>query len=203
MDEGGLLALVVCVSRCTEPVRARLAAGAAATFEGARDPGAPPRPRGVASASSAAAADASRSGVAGRAESLTAAARLDGLSRQARDAAALAPSAGRAPLDAYAPGSRSAAARVVAARVDPAARTREPALGIQTHRRRTQGLGITVSATSVRKVLLEDGLRQRRSGAIRRGVRFYERRRRACSPATFSPPRARSCNGSTCCSPTR
>ena len=36
---------------------------------------------------------------------------------------------------------RSATARVVAARADPAARPREPALGIQTYRRRTQRHG--------------------------------------------------------------
>src|SRR6266536_3682344 len=41
MVEGGLLALVVCVSRCPEPVRAGVAAGAAASFEGVGDP----RPR--------------------------------------------------------------------------------------------------------------------------------------------------------------
>jgi putative transposase len=38
-------------------------------------------------------------------------------------------------------GSRPAAARVIAAHADPAPRPGEPALGIQTHRRRTQGLG--------------------------------------------------------------
>ena len=46
------------------------------------------------------------------------------------------PSAGRPPLDVYAPGSWSAATGVVAARTDPAARRREPALGIPTYRRR-------------------------------------------------------------------
>jgi hypothetical protein len=45
------------------------------------------------------------------------------------------------PLDVYAPGSRSAATRVVAAHANPAAWPGEPALGIQTDRRRTQGSG--------------------------------------------------------------
>src|SRR6266540_3395170 len=40
--EGGLLALVVRVSRRAEPVRACLAAGAPASLEGARDPGTAP-----------------------------------------------------------------------------------------------------------------------------------------------------------------
>ena len=35
--EGGLIALVVCVSRCSEPVRAGVAAGAAASLEGTGD----------------------------------------------------------------------------------------------------------------------------------------------------------------------
>jgi hypothetical protein len=41
---------------------------------------------------------------------------------------------------------------------------------------------------------------QRRNGAIRRGARSCEHRRRACSPATSSRSRPRSSSGSTCCS---
>jgi class 3 adenylate cyclase len=55
---GGLLALVVRVSRRAEPVRTRLAAGPTASLEGARDPGVAPRTRGAPSASWAAEADA-------------------------------------------------------------------------------------------------------------------------------------------------
>src|SRR6266536_4854504 len=43
MVEGGLLALVVRVSRCPESVRAGVAAGAAASLEGGGDPRPPPR----------------------------------------------------------------------------------------------------------------------------------------------------------------
>jgi len=48
--------------------------------------------------------------------------------------------------------------RLVAANADPAPRAREPTLGVPPHRRRAQGVAISVSATSVRKVLLEEGL---------------------------------------------
>src|SRR6266498_4188837 len=48
--EGGLLALVVRVSRRAEPVRARVVAGAAASLEGVGDPRPPPRTGGPAPA---------------------------------------------------------------------------------------------------------------------------------------------------------
>jgi hypothetical protein len=66
-----------------------------------------------------------------------------------------------------------------------------------------KGLGITVSATSVRKVLLEEGLQPAPERSIRPGVRSCVRRRRACSPATFSPSKPLSSSGSTCCSSSR
>ncbi|MFN2469396.1 MAG: hypothetical protein ABR583_00055 [Gaiellaceae bacterium] len=48
---------------------------------------------------------------------------------------------GRSPLHVCAAGFGPAAARVVAAHADPAARPREPALGIPAHRRPTEGVG--------------------------------------------------------------
>jgi putative transposase len=47
-----------------------------------------------------------------------------------------------------------------------------------------KAVGISVSATSVRKVLLGAGLGRRRSEHTRRGGRSYVSRRGACSPAT-------------------
>jgi putative transposase len=66
-----------------------------------------------------------------------------------------------------------------------------------------KGLGISVSATSVRKVLLEAGLQPapKRARSSWRG--FLRAQARACSPATSSPSRARSYSGSTSCSSSR
>jgi hypothetical protein len=57
-----------------------------------------------------------------------------------------------------------------------------------------------VSATSVRKVLLEAVCSRRHSERTPHGVPFCARRRQACSPATSSPWRLPSCNASTSCS---
>jgi hypothetical protein len=48
-----------------------------------------------------------------------------------------------------------------------------------------EGLGIGVSATSVREVLLEAGLQPARCEDTRRGGPSYANRRRACAPVTF------------------
>jgi hypothetical protein len=94
----------------------------------------------------------------GGAERLAAAGRLGGLPGQAGDAPALAPPAGRASLDLFAQRSRPAAARGVAAHDDPAARRGEPTLGYKRIVGELKGLGISVCAASVRKVLLAGGL---------------------------------------------
>jgi putative transposase len=66
-----------------------------------------------------------------------------------------------------------------------------------------KGVGITVSATSVRKVLLEEGLQPAPERTRSSWRPFCERRRRACSRVTSSPSRQCSCRGSTCCSSSR
>jgi putative transposase len=62
-------------------------------------------------------------------------------------------------LDVFAPGSRSAADRIVTARSDPELGHENPHWGYRRIVGELKGLGINVSATSVRKVLLEEGLR--------------------------------------------
>jgi transposase InsO family protein len=61
-------------------------------------------------------------------------------------------------VDILAPDAWATAARALAPRADPATRQGEPALGIQRIVGELKGLGVPVSATSVRKVLLEAGL---------------------------------------------
>src|SRR6266545_2788866 len=137
--EGGLFALVVCVSRCPEPVRAGMAAGAAASLEGAGDPRAPARVGDPAPAGRPTEADPGRSCSSGVAQPFVDPASLGRLSDQAGDTASLAPPACRAPLDIRAPNARATTARALAAPADPSSRRREPAVGIQTDRRRAQG----------------------------------------------------------------
>jgi len=61
-------------------------------------------------------------------------------------------------VDILAPDARATAARALAPRADRATRHGEPALGYKRIVGELKGLGISVSATSVRKVLLEAGL---------------------------------------------
>ncbi len=61
-------------------------------------------------------------------------------------------------MDILAPDARATAARALAPRADRATRHGEPALGYKRIVGELKGLGISVSATSVRKVLLEAGL---------------------------------------------
>jgi len=60
-----------------------------------------------------------------------------------------------------------------------------------------RGLGITSPRPRCGRCCSSKVFSQRRNGAIRRGVHSCERRRRVCSPATFSPSKPRSCSGST------
>src|SRR2546428_14095312 len=55
-------------------------------------------------------------------------------------------------------GGQAPPTRLVAANADPAPRAREPTLGYRRIIGELKGVGISVSATSVRKVLLEEGL---------------------------------------------
>jgi transposase IS116/IS110/IS902 family protein len=120
--EGGAFALVVCVSRRAEPVRAGLAAGTGASLEGIGDScsagraGDPPR-----QASRPKLTRADRALLASLSPSAGAAG-LGSFTGRAGDGAALAPPADRAPVDVRAPPARAAAARALAARVDPSSR---------------------------------------------------------------------------------
>ncbi len=159
MVEGGLVALVVCLSRRAELVHARLAARAPASFEGVGDTSPAPRTRDPAPAGWAADADSGGSCAAGSAEPLAATGVVGELSGEAGHLVALAPPTRRPSLDSLRQEARQAAAQTVAARHDPPARPRKSGLGPPTHRRRLRGVGVTVSATSVRKVLFEGGLK--------------------------------------------
>ncbi len=66
----------------------------------------------------------------------------------------LASPAGRPPLDLPAQEAGPTAARALAAHADPAPRTRDPHWGYARIVGELKGVGVTVSATSVRKVLL-------------------------------------------------
>ena len=66
-----------------------------------------------------------------------------------------------------------------------------------------KGLGVAVSATSVRKVLLAAGSSRRLSERARRGGRSSASRRQARSPATSSRSRRPSCSDSTSSSSSR
>src|SRR5262249_26347304 len=152
------VALVIRVSRRAESLCTRLVVGTAASLEGARTPRAPARADGAASAGRAGEVHSSGSGAVCRAEPSGTATGVGVAAGQTRDRAALAPPAGRARRDLSAPGAGPATAEAIAARGDPASRPRKSALGIQRIVGELKGLGISVSATSVRKALLEAGL---------------------------------------------
>src|SRR5712691_2234310 len=104
-------ALVACVLAVWPFVRAGRAAQPLGSFKGARDPRPPPRALDPSSAGQAAAPPALRPGAAGSVESRPAAPELDDLPGRPENAAALAPSAGRTPLDISASAPRPTADR--------------------------------------------------------------------------------------------
>jgi hypothetical protein len=61
-------------------------------------------------------------------------------------------------VDILSPDARATAARTLARQADPSSRRREPTLGYKRIVVELKGLDVSVSATSVRKVLLEAGL---------------------------------------------
>jgi putative transposase len=61
-----------------------------------------------------------------------------------------------------------------------------------------RGLGLTVSATTVRAILKAAGLGPAGSAPVSPGVSSCARRRRACSPSTSSRWRPSGCSGCTC-----
>ena len=119
------------------PAAARVAASAFAGVQGARDRRAPARARGAASPDRSAAADDRRSSLPCCGESAVAAIALAVVPRHADDAAALAPAAGRAPLDVRR-SQRPAADRRRDPRAGASPRAREPALGLPADRRRAE-----------------------------------------------------------------
>jgi hypothetical protein len=144
--------------------RAALQIGA---LEGGRDLGAPTRADDPASAAAASAASARGSGDLGGVRAGAAEGRLGGSVGTSGDAFALAPPAGQAALDLSAPAAGAASARSPRPDACSPARTGEPGLGL-TRRivGELQGLGISVSGTSVRTILLPMGCRPRRSSRV-------------------------------------
>lgn len=96
-------------------------------------------------------------------QSLAAAPRVDELPREAGHGAGLASPACRPPLDVSAQDTGPSAAGAVAAPADPACRAGESALGVPPDRRRAQGLGVSVCATTVRKERRDEGTSAGRS----------------------------------------
>jgi hypothetical protein len=133
--------LVRCLSRGPEPVRAGAASWALGSVERAGDLGVASRARGLPATTRPSADRPGRSRVAGRAESRASASGMVDLLGAAGDVAALAPGAGGAALDVSEQAAGAAAACTAAAALDPAARAREPALGLSTDRRRAQESG--------------------------------------------------------------
>jgi putative transposase len=84
---------------------------------------------------------------------------MDELSGQNGHAVALASPARGPPLDLPTKAARTAAARTIAASDDPALARENPDWGYRRIVGELKGVGVSVSATSVRKVLLKAGLR--------------------------------------------
>ena len=123
----------------------------------------------------------------------------------AGDAAALAPAAGRSPLDVSAPAAGPAADRRGGARADPAARAREqPAGAMSGSSASCASSAIDVSATLVRNVLARAGIPpapQRDRLSWRSFLRAARGDR--SSPATSSPSTPSGCGACTCSSSSR
>src|SRR5712691_6423723 len=140
-----VLVLVVLLSGVPLPAPARVASSALRGVQGAGDRRAAARALGAAASGNATAAHDGRSRVARRGESAAAAAELAVVHGYASDTAALAPAARRPPLDLRW-SLRAAAGQRGDPRVDAAAGSREPALGLpadhgRTERPRHQRLG--------------------------------------------------------------
>ncbi len=80
------------------------------------------------------------------------------LPREAQDAAALAPTADRPPLDLLPPPAGPTTAGQGPATADYPPGQREPSLGLPAHQGRMQRLGVQVSATTIRTFMRRHGL---------------------------------------------
>ena len=158
------------------------------------------RAGGASSADASTAADDDRSGLPGCGESAAAAVALAVVPGHADDAAALAPPAGRSPLDVRR-SQRPAADRRRDPRAGAAARARESALGLPADRRRAERPRHRRLGDDREEDPAPGGPRPgRRRAAGSPGVPSCERRRRACSRSTSSPSRRSRCSGCTCSS---
>jgi hypothetical protein len=135
---GGAGGLVLFLSLGSEPLRARPAAWALGSVERGGDPRLTSRARCPAAPVRPSADYAGRSCIAGHARSGASTPSVGSVLGPAGDVAALAPAARVAALDVSAQEAGTATSRAAAAGADPTSRTREPALGLPTDRRRAQ-----------------------------------------------------------------
>src|SRR5262249_44464622 len=173
---GRLLALVVRLPGGAVPVLARLSAWPASSLEGTGDTDPAPRARDPAPAEDVTAANSCRSSAAASVEPLVSAVRVGELPRHAGGAVALAPPARRWPLDV----SNRKPGRPP---LDSSLRAlMNPHWGDRRIAGELNGAGVAVSATCVRKTLLERGL-QPAPTRSRSTCRAFLRRQAGSTPA--------------------
>jgi hypothetical protein len=176
------------------------AAGPRRCRQGPGDPGAPSPAGRAAPPNQTTQARSCRPGGACRHQPRLAPSPLVVLLRQARDAAALAPAAGRRRLDLPAPRNRSTSARPGAAAAHRPPGPGEPTLGY----RRIQGellrLGMHVSATAIRTTLRRHRLDPTPRPTTTTWRAFVRQQAAGIVACDSSPSTPSGCGGSTSCS---
>ena len=158
-----------------------------------------PRARGAAPAGGAPGMPVGRPTVVRGCEPAVAAPHVVLIPRDAGDASALARASGRKLLDVRATAG-STADRTARSNAHRAVGTRESTVGVSASRWRTEGLGVIVLATTVKKVLREEQLDPLESGPTRRGASSCARTRRACLRWISSRSTRTGSSVCTCCS---
>src|SRR6266511_3300059 len=181
-------ARVVCLRRRLSPVRTRAATRGQRWLEGTRARPASARAGDPAAGYAAAAADRTRPAGTGGAESGAASSVVARVPRYTGDAAALAPTDHRAPLDLPAPAARATAAGQGGARAHPAARAREQPLGLCSDRRRVaQARDHRLGDAGAKPCSPAPASRRRRNATSSAGARSSGSTLRRCWPAISSP----------------
>ena len=152
-----VLVLVVLLSGVPLPASTRVASSSIGGVQGVGDRRAPARALGAAASGKATAAHDGRSRIARCSESAAATAELAVVHGYASDTAALASAARRPPMDVQQSQRAAAIGDEIRALVLRLARE-NPRWGYQRIAGELNGLGITVSATTVRKILRQAGL---------------------------------------------